>query len=299
MPGRGAMSFRDICSAASPTLLLTLFLCPQAKAKEILPTCPSPLHPVASQIITRALPPEATAPILSANGSTSSSSPFTSSPPLIVIGFMGGHVRADNLIHEEAQLAQHLQQRYPLALHASVFANHDGRTALDAVLRLLDENRDGCLSAGEKTSARIVIFGHSWGASETVTLARRLNRLHIPVLLTIQVDSIQKPGQNDERIPPNVREAVNFYQSQGLLHGRSSISAADPERTTILGNFESNYRKNPVSCARFPWFARTFMRPHIEIENDPSVWNRIEALIHTELLLTKSASQADPSPTGL
>jgi hypothetical protein len=47
----------------------------------------------------------------------------------------------------------------------------------------------------------------------------------------------------------------------------------------ILGNFESSYRTHPVSCKGFSWLARTFMRPHIEIENDPSVWTRIETLI--------------------
>jgi hypothetical protein len=218
---------RDICRAASSALLLALTLCPRAQAKGIQPVCPSQLRPVASQIVTHPLPPEtaeAAAPTLPAAGSGSGNSPFASSPPLIVIGFMGGNVRADNLIHKEALLAQDLQRRYPRTLHASVFANHDGRTALNAVLQLLDENRDGCLSPAEKTAARIVIFGHSWGASETVTLARRLNELHIPVLLTIQVDSIEKPGENDERIPPNVREAINFYQSQGLLQAEAPLA---------------------------------------------------------------------------
>jgi hypothetical protein len=98
------------------------------------------------------------------------------------------------------------------------------------------------------------------------------------------VDSVQKLNQNDARIPPNVREAVNFYQSEGLLHGRPRIEAVDPERTTILGNFESAYKDDPVSCAGYPWFARVFMKPHIEIENDPRVWDKIEALIQTKLL---------------
>jgi hypothetical protein len=69
-----------------------------------------------------------------------------------------------------------------------------------------------------------------------------------------------------------------------MLHGRSFIEAMDPERTTILGNYESTYRKSPVSCAGYPWFARTFMKPHIEIENDPSVWSKIEALIQAKVL---------------
>jgi hypothetical protein len=198
---------------------------------------------------------------------------------LIVVGFMGGHIKANNLAHREAQLARTLRDLYPARVHAAVFANRNGHGALEAVLRLLDRDGDGCLSVREKETARIVIYGHSWGASETVNLARRLNRLNIPVLLTVQVDSVQKSNENDGIIPPNVREAVNFYQTDGLLHGRSSIEARDPSRTKILGNFESSYREHPVSCAGFPWYARAFMRPHIEIENDPLVWNRVEALI--------------------
>jgi hypothetical protein len=197
---------------------------------------------------------------------------------------MGGNVRADNLVHREASMATDLQKRYPQALHAAVFANRDGDAALASVLAMLDKDNNGCLTAKERNAARIVIYGHSWGASETVTLARRLNHLNIPVLLTIQVDSVQKRNQHDGRIPPNVHEAVNFYQSEGLLRGRPLIAAVDPARTTILGNFEFDYKENPVSCAGFPWFARAFMKEHIEIENDPRVWNRIEALIQTKLL---------------
>lgn len=203
---------------------------------------------------------------------------------LIVIGFMGGRIKGDNFIHTEARMAKELQQRYPRIVHAAVFANHDGHLALRTVLQLLDKDGDGRPSAEEKATARIIIFGHSWGASETIALARRLNKLNIPVLLTVQVDSVQKSHQNDGSIPPNVREAVNFYQSEGVLHGRRLIEAMDPEKTTILGNYESTYRENPVSCAGYPWFARAFMKPHIEIENDPSVWSKIEALIQAKVL---------------
>jgi hypothetical protein len=200
-------------------------------------------------------------------------------PKLIVIGFLGGKVHASNLVHREAQLIGSLQQGYSQSIHAAIFANRDGRTAFKTVLQLLDEDKDGQLSDAEKSAARIVIFGHSWGASETVALAGRLNKMQIPVLLTIQVDSVQKQSQNDEKIPPNVQEAVNFYQSEGLLRGRPLIVAEDPNKTKILGNHESSYRGNSVSCAGFPWYARAFMKRHIQIENDPVVWNKIEELI--------------------
>jgi hypothetical protein len=197
---------------------------------------------------------------------------------------MGGRIKGDNFVHTEARLAKQLRQRYPLAVDSAVFANHDGHIALRTVLQLLDSDKDGRLSDKEREAARIVIYGHSWGASETIALARRLNALSIPVLLTIQVDSVQKSNQDDSLIPPNVSEAINFYQSEGLLHGRRLIKAADPKKTTILGNYESTYKQNTVSCAGYPWFARVFMKPHIEIENDPSVWSKIEALIQTKVL---------------
>lgn len=205
-------------------------------------------------------------------------------PKLLVIGFMGGNVGAGNLVHREAQLINTLQLGYPLAIRAEIFANRHGDAALRHIVQSLDEDRDGHLSDAEKNAARIVIFGHSWGASETVTLAARLNKLHIPVLLTIQVDSVRKQNQNDGLIPPNVQEAVNFYQSEGLLRGRKIIVAMDPAKTKILGNYASSYRHNPISCAGFPWYARAFMKRHIQIENDPAVWGQIEAMILAKIL---------------
>ena len=203
---------------------------------------------------------------------------------LIVIGFMGGNVSATNLAHREALVAQDLQKRNPNSVYAEVFANGDKKSALNDLLVLLDRNHDGCLSPQEKSAARIVIFGHSWGASEAITLARHLNDMGIPVLLTVQVDSVEKLNEDDYTIPPNVHEAINFYQDEGLLHGRAVIVAADPKLTTILGNFKSSYKYSRVSVTEFPWFARAFMHSHIEIENDPVLWARITALIQTKVL---------------
>jgi len=256
-------------------VLLGLGLCWHMVAQPVAPTGLTEAHAAAS---SAALPvgPEtgrvATAQIQHATAGQ-----------LIVIGFMGGNVSGGNLVHREALVARDLQQLYPFDIHAAVFANSDWKSALRIVLEHLDANGGGRPSVQEKHAARIVLYGHSWGASETVTLARRLDQLGIPVLLTIQIDSVEKLNENDGSIPPNVREAVNFYQSEGLLHGRSSITAMDPKQTTILGNYEMSYREHPVSCDGYPWFARTFMKPHIEIENDPAVWDRIVALIRKQM----------------
>ena len=283
--GTGCGWLRKICLLASPAFLLSCTLFSTALARGMQSVCPDGGTRSTPAIVRAGLPNlEEGMNCIRPAGAASTGNISPELPPrLIVIGFMGGRVKGSNLVHKEASLAKELQEGYPVRVHAEVFANHDAQSALNVVLRLLDENGDGHLSADEKRAARIVIYGHSWGASETVAFARRLNTLTIPVLLTIQVDSVRKPTENDEDIPPNVVQAINFYQTEGLLHGRSLIEAMDPKRTTILGNYESSYKSSPISCARYPWFARTFMKPHIEIENDPSVWGKIAALIRAEV----------------
>ncbi len=215
--------------------------------------------------------------------SHASAGPLTS--PLIVIGFVGGFVHNNDMVHQEVRLATRLRNDHPPGLEVKIFENHSGRRAYQEIMRFLDSDHDGNLSAQEKRNARIVLYGHSWGASETVTLARSLQKESVPVLLTIQVDSVRKPGADDRLIPANVAQAINFYQLDGLLHGQRQIVAADPLHTQILGNFQLDYKTNPVNCDGYPWFARTFMRPHIEIESDPKVWNQVESLIRSKLAL--------------
>jgi hypothetical protein len=212
---------------------------------------------------------------------TEPGAPDSSAP--IVIGFVGGFISHDNAVHGGVQLAERLRKEYPAQVHVEVFENHRGEQAHQQVLRLLDANHDGKLSPEEKQSARIIIYGHSWGGSETVALARELQTDGIPVLLTIQVDSVSKIGEDDSLIPANVEQAANFYQLDGYLHGRSEIRAADPSRTKILGNIRFDYASKPIQCNGYSWFARAFEKPHIEIECDPNVINRIESLIRSQL----------------
>lgn len=209
-------------------------------------------------------------------------------PPVIIIGFVGGYVKHDNAVHSEVQLAARLRQDYPSGVQVEVFENHRREKAHEQILRVLDMDKDGALSAEEKQRARIIIYGHSWGASETVALARELEKDGIPVLLTIQVDSISKSNENDMMIPANVSQAANFYQPDGLLRGRPEIRPTDASRTQIIGNFRFDYKALPVPCPFYPWFDRFFMKSHVEIECDPRVWHQVESLIRAKL----------PSPSG-
>jgi len=204
-------------------------------------------------------------------------------PPAIVIGFVGGFIARDSAIHGGVQLAAHLREKYPSGVFVKVFENRNGEEARQDILRLLDTDHDGKLTPEEKQRARIVIYGHSWGGSETVNLARELQKDGIPVLMTIQIDSVQKFNGDDSVIPANVLQAANFYQASGLVRGRPAIRAADPARTKIIGNFKFDYTQHPVECPGFPWYARIFEKSHIGIECDPRVLDQVEALIRSEL----------------
>ena len=226
--------------------------------------------------------------------------------PTIVIGFVGGFVGHENAVHSPVQVGQRLKKEYPEGVYMEMFENRRREDAHRKILEVLRKGKPGItdgksvasngkgatLSDDEKKDAKIIIYGMSWGGSETVALARELEAEKIPVQLTIQVDSVAKVGQNDGVIPANVAEAANFYQTDGLLHGRTEIRAADAKKTRILGNFHYEYKKKSMNCEKYPWWDRLFTKYHTEIECDPEVWGRVEAMIRGKLAKEKETDSA-------
>jgi hypothetical protein len=224
----------------------------------------------------------AAAPLLTAaDGAVTTLPPTTTS--YILIGFAGGFVRHDDPRHGPVQLAQKIHQDLANGASILVFENRHRKAAYETILRLLDTNHDGILSPQEKAQAHIVLYGHSWGASAAVMLARELDLAGIPVLLTVQVDSIAKPWQSDKVIPDNVAAAANFYQPHGLVHGRAKITAADDSKTQILGNYRFDYQKEPVQCVGGSWFQRTFTSSHLQSQCDPRLWTQVESLVRKRM----------------
>jgi len=221
-----------------------------------------------------------------AHGAGKNSVPATVASPLptaIVIGFLGGFVKHENLIHSEVQLAARLRKEYPSGVNVETFESYRRGRARKRVLGLLDTDHDGTLATKEKQNARIIIYGHSWGGSEAIALARDLEKEGVPVLLTVQIDSISRIRENDKVIPANVVKAANFYQANGFMHGQSEIRAADPKRTSIVGNFRFDYKSSPYNCNEYPWYDRVFGKAHTQIECDPKVWQQAETLIRSDL----------------
>jgi hypothetical protein len=204
-------------------------------------------------------------------------------PPAIVIGFVGGFVKHDDMVHSEVQLAAELRAAYPSDVYVEVFENYRREKAYRRILRLLDTDHDGTLTAEEKQQAQIIIYGHSWGASETLALARELEKQEIPVLLTVQIDSVSKFGRNDRLVPANVGEAVNFYQHRGLIRTQARIQAVDPRRTKVIGNILFDYKGQRIKCDGYPWWDRYLAKAHTQIECDPKVWSQVDSLIRSKL----------------
>jgi pimeloyl-ACP methyl ester carboxylesterase len=194
----------------------------------------------------------------------------------LVIGFLGGYDRWDDEHRSVRRLVLDLRQ-HP-GVFAESIANRRRHLALQLIRRALDSNQNGRLDPEEVGNARIILFGQSWGGAAAVTTARDLQRIGVPVLLTIQIDSV---GLHDDLIPANVRAAVNFYQHDPFttIHGRRRIRAADPSRTTILGNFDSSYTFRSVDESNASKARQVFGGSHTKMELDPVVWNRVNQYI--------------------
>ena len=255
-----------------------------------MPNCARPRILVAALVMFTATLPLLTAadgPVLDRPAAT---------PIYIVAGFVGGFVGHNNLHHGPVLLAQRIQRSAPKDTYVQVFENRHRKEAYQTIRHLLDRNHDGILSDEEKAQARIILFGHSWGAAAVVLLARELNRAGIPVLLTVQVDSVAKLWQNDGIIPENVAAAANFYQSHGIVHGRAEITAANPSKTQILGNYRFDYRKEPVKCQAPSWFDQVVTPDHAQSECDPRLWAQVEDLVRQRLEAQTGALAAIPRP---
>lgn len=207
---------------------------------------------------------------------------FTTPTPLppgstLVIGFLGGVERWDVETHSVRKLALDLRDRNLPGVHVETVENHHRSRAIALIKQALDQNSDGRLEEGERRSVHIILYGHSMGGAAVVKTARDLEKMGVPVALTVQIDSV---GIDDAVIPPNVARAANLYQHEGtIIHGRLEIRAEDSQKTEILGNFLYTYRGKYVEMCNLPWYHKVVPTVHMKMERDPAVWARVESFI--------------------
>jgi hypothetical protein len=208
---------------------------------------------------------------------------FTTPTPLkdgdfLIVGFMGGRESWDNRKRGVRKLALKLRAANLPGVHVETVENKKRRRALELIRNAFDRDRDGRLDGRERTSARVIVYGQSFGGAAVVKLARQLKEMRVPVLLTVQVDSV---GRGDKVIPSNVGRAANLFQRDGLIiKGERAIRPEDPRKTTIVGNFKFDYDgKKKIDLSEVSWLKRLFQAAHTKMDHDLEVWALVERII--------------------
>ena len=195
----------------------------------------------------------------------------------LILGFQGGVRAWDDESEGVRRLALNLRAARLPGVHVETVENARRDLALQLVRNALNRDRDGQLDPQERASARVILYGQSFGGAAVVKLARELMALEVPVLLTVQVDSV---GLGDALIPSNVACAANLYQRNGLIiRGEPLVRAEDPARTRVIGNFRHEYRNKKIDLSQVSWLKKIFRTAHTKINFDPAVWARVEGMI--------------------
>jgi hypothetical protein len=228
-------------------------------------------------------------------------SDFTTKTPLpeadtLIIGFMGGREKWDDAHRGVRKFALHLRAQNLPGVHIETAENMRRDIALELVKKCFDRDQDGTLSEAEARNTRLILFGQSFGGAAVNKFSKDLKPLGVPVLLSIQIDSV---GRDDQFVPPNVRRAVNFYQQDDRfgIRGEPELFADDPQKTELLGNHRYDYRHKVVDLSDGRWYQRWFKNAHVKMEQDPDLWAAVEKLIVAELerprIPAHTASRAD------
>ncbi len=200
---------------------------------------------------------------------------------VLILGFMGGRDSWHDARPGVGRLAKKFREMGLPGVQVATIENTKRGVALELVRRAFDRNHDGELGSRERESSRLILYGQSFGGAAVVKFARELKALDIPVMLTVQVDSV---GRNDAVIPSNVAAAANLFQSDGVfIHGRAPIRAEDPRKTEIIGNFQFSYRDRAIPLSGVPWHKKAFRIAHTRMDRDPAVWSKVEELILSAL----------------
>ena len=165
--------------------------------------------------------------------------PGPKSYKILVIGFVGGMRDTKDIRQGVVQIGDRLRSLGCSDLQVNIFSHWKWKEAYRWIYQVMDHDQDSYLSDKESEyGPKIIVYGHSMGGGAVIKLARRLEKAHIRVELSVQIDSV---GIGDEVVPGNVKLAANFYQrTVWPVRGEKKIRAQDESKTKILGNILVN-----------------------------------------------------------
>jgi hypothetical protein len=168
---------------------------------------------------------------------------------VIVVGYVGGLDVPNNPYSGIVQVRERLEKLKREGLCVETFSAYTWWRGYNWLMKRWNTGRATAAEGGGLERPRIIVYGHSLGGWATIELSRKLAARNIPVELTVQVDSV---GLTDASVPPNVKQAVNYYRRAILPpYGRRKIRAQDSDATEILGNFRVAHT-NHLSVTKAP-----------------------------------------------
>jgi hypothetical protein len=234
---------------------------------------------------------------------------FTTPAPLkgdhtLILGFLGGFERWDDESRGVRKLAIKIEAMKLPNVHIETLENRKHELAIGFIQKTFDRDQDGFLSDCERDSVRLILYGHSLGGAAVVEISQELKKMGVPILLTIQIDSVGFLS-DDHMIPSNVKRAGNLFQNDGwILRGENEIEPENPNKTKVVANIKFDYQDKNIDVSSLSWERRVFSIPHVKMEADPEVWATVEQMILSEIVdnrdrvFARDKSLAFPSARG-
>lgn len=192
---------------------------------------------------------------------------------IIYLGFVGALEPPNNKYSGVVQIREALEAKGYSEVCAKSFSPYTWIEGRNWLLKHFPSH-SGELTPDELQRApKIILVGHSMGGWAILSVARELSSRHIPVELTVQVDSV---GITDHTVPKNVKSAAIFHANDVLMFMTTkSIRREDPGYTKLVAN---------VTVAG---------AGHQSITRDPRIFTLV--LDTVESLRTLPANKASPS----
>ncbi len=222
----------------------------------------------------------------------------------LILGFLGGFERWDDESRGVRKLATKIDAMKLSTVHVETLENRKRDLAIKFIRKTFDRDQNGFLDDRERNSARLILYGHSLGGAAVVEIARELKKMGVPILLTVQIDSVGLVF-DDHLIPSNVKRAANLFQSNGwILRGEDTIEPENPDETKIIANIRFDYRNKNIDMSSLSWERKLFSIPHAKMDADPEVWATVEQIILSEIvdnmdqILAREKGLSSPSAPG-
>jgi hypothetical protein len=194
-------------------------------------------------------------PFAPATGATASSSIIggiqNSKPPcrILYLGFVGALEPAGHRNNGVVQIRDILRKPGNSDVCAESFIPIEWTAGRNWILKHF-ASHPGPLTPDELASSpSVILVGHSTGGWALLLVARSLRSKHIPVELTIQIDSV---GFTDFTVPRNVKAGAIFHARDALAFMTTkNLRLEDPAHTKLVANVRVKHA-NHISVTRDP-----------------------------------------------